>query len=83
VAACLQAGASLAATQYGIRRGHPVGFARQWFAELSALTGDQGGRTILEQHRQKIVLCPVDDPGVVLDIDRRADLVDIRPLTNA
>ncbi|MBI4996750.1 MAG: nucleotidyltransferase family protein [Rhodocyclales bacterium] len=80
VTACLKAGASLAATQYGIQRGHPVGFAREWFAELSTLTGDQGGRTILEQHPQQLVLCPVDDPGVLLDIDRRADLVDIYPL---
>jgi molybdenum cofactor cytidylyltransferase len=81
VAACLEAGASLAATQYGMQRGHPVGFAKQWFPELSALTGDQGGRAILEEHCQHLVLCPVDDPGVVLDIDRRADLMDIRTTT--
>lgn len=75
VAACLQGGASLAATQYGILRGHPVGFAREWLAELAALTGDQGGRTILAQYPLHLVLCPVDDPGVVLDIDRREDLL--------
>jgi molybdenum cofactor cytidylyltransferase len=73
VAACLEAGASLAATQYRSRRGHPVGFSRIWFAELAALSGDRGGRTILEQHRQQLILCPVDDPGVILDIDYRAD----------
>ena len=78
VAACLESGASLAATQYGMQRGHPVGFAKQWFPELSELTGDQGGRAILEENCQHLVLCPVDDPGVILDIDRRVDLMDVR-----
>jgi molybdenum cofactor cytidylyltransferase len=77
VAACLRAGASLAATRYRGRRGHPVGFSSAWFPELCALTGDHGGKAILEQHARQMILCPVDDPGVVLDIDRSADLIDI------
>nr|WP_294866282.1 nucleotidyltransferase family protein [uncultured Pseudogulbenkiania sp.] len=76
VAAALQAGASLAATQYRGRRGHPVGFARAWQNPLAGLTGDQGGKTLLEQHHQKLTLCPVDDPGVVRDIDYPRDLID-------
>ncbi|SMF38415.1 nucleotidyltransferase family protein [Pseudogulbenkiania subflava] len=77
VAAALQAGASLAATQYQGRRGHPVGFARAWQNQLTGLTGDQGGKTLLEQHRQRLTLCPVDDPGVVRDIDYPRDLIDV------
>lgn len=77
VATCLQAGASLVATQYRGQRGHPVGFARVWLPELSAMTGDKGGRMILEKHRQHMILCPVEDPGVILDIDCRADLTNI------
>jgi molybdenum cofactor cytidylyltransferase len=76
VAICLQAGASLAASQYQGRRGHPVGFSRQWFPQLAAMTGDQGGKAILEQYRRNLVLCPVDDPGVIWDIDRKDDLRD-------
>lgn len=78
VATCLQTGASLVATQYRGQRGHPVGFSRVWFPELSRLTGDQGGRMILEMHSQQLTLCPVDDGGVILDIDCRADLLDSR-----
>lgn len=74
VASCLSAGASLAATQYQGRRGHPVGFSGEWYPELVAMTGDQGGRAILEKHRQELVLCPVEDSGVVWDIDRPTDL---------
>ncbi|MBC7860109.1 MAG: nucleotidyltransferase family protein [Burkholderiaceae bacterium] len=75
VASGLRAGASLAASQYQGRRGHPVGFSGVWFAQLAALTGDQGARAILERHRAELILCPVDDPGVLRDIDRPADLV--------
>ena len=75
VASRLKAGASLVATQYRERRGHPVGSSNRWYAELSALTGDQGARTILEQHSQQLVLCMVEDPGVRRDIDRPVDLV--------
>jgi len=74
VADCLRAGASLAASSYQGRRGHPVGFAAQWFDQLAALTGDQGGKSILASHCQKLLLCPVEDAGVLRDIDRPADL---------
>lgn len=74
VAAALRTGASLAASQFGGKRGHPVGFAARWFEQLAALTGDHGGRTIVEAHRQELVLCPVDDPGVLRDVDRPDDL---------
>jgi molybdenum cofactor cytidylyltransferase len=74
VATSLQAGARLAATQYQGRRGHPVGFSGEWLPQLAVLTGDQGGKAILDQHRQDVILCPVDDPGVMWDIDRKADL---------
>ncbi len=74
VVARLREGASLAATQYRGRRGHPVGFSRQWLPQLTSLTGDQGGKAILESHPEQLVLCPVDDRGVLLDIDTPADL---------
>lgn len=79
VAAALRAGASLAATEFQGRRGHPAGFSRQWLAPLSALAGDQGGRDILRKHRQQLVSCAVDDAGVLTDIDRPDDLPSFAP----
>lgn len=75
VAASLRTGASLAACAFEGRRGHPVGFASTWFEQLASLTGDQGGKPILQAHRQGLVLCPVDDPGVLRDIDRVEDVI--------
>lgn len=70
----LRSGASIAACEFNGRRGHPVGFAARWCDQLTALAGDQGGKSILQAHQQELMLCPVDDPGVLWDIDRPDDI---------
>jgi molybdenum cofactor cytidylyltransferase len=74
VAEALAGGAVLAAPAYHGQRGHPIGFARRFRAALTALDGDQGGRDILEQHADELRLIEVDDAGVLVDIDRVADI---------
>ena len=74
VASRLSQGAALAACVYQQQRGHPVGFSKIWLKELSNMTGDQGGKSILKKHPQDVVLCQVDDAGVIRDIDRPEDL---------
>lgn len=71
----LRRGANLAASAYRQQRGHPVGFSRIWLDLLTAMTGDQGGKSILEKHQQDLVLCQVEDPGVIRDIDKPEDLI--------
>lgn len=56
------------------RRGHPVVFGAHHFAALRELSGDCGARAILQQNPGDLSLVPVDDPGVVLDLDTPADL---------
>ena len=65
----LQRGATLARPVHGGRPGHPVGFAAEHRGALLALTGDQGGKAILEAHREVLSMCPVNDPGVLHDVD--------------
>lgn len=62
-------GAALARPIHNGRPGHPVAFGAAYRAELLALTGDQGGKAILEADPAALVLCPVDDPGVLKDVD--------------
>jgi len=50
--------------------GHPVGFSREFFAELIALTGDRGARSVVDAHAEAVRRVAVDDPGVVTDIDQ-------------
>ncbi|MEW8505819.1 MAG: nucleotidyltransferase family protein [Candidatus Thiodiazotropha sp.] len=74
VARALQGGASIAAPAYRGRRGHPVGFSRQWREPLQMLRGDMGARQLLTAHPDELVLLPTDDSAVLLDIDHKHDL---------
>ncbi len=57
----------LVAPVYQGRRGNPVLFAADLLPELRELKGDTGARELF--HRHSHILVPVDDPGVVIDID--------------
>jgi len=59
------------APSYEGQRGNPVLFDRKHFDALASVSGDRGGREIIERVG---TLVPVDDPGVRRDIDRPADL---------
>lgn len=74
VVAALQAGALIVAPMHGGKRGHPVAFAGSLRQELLALGADEGARTVLERHRDKLQLIECDDPGILVDVDRREDL---------
>jgi molybdenum cofactor cytidylyltransferase len=67
-------GAALAAPYFRTRRGHPVGIAGRFRAELEALSGDEGARSLLAAHAAELVKVPVGDPGAVRDIDTPADV---------
>src|SRR5215467_1037717 len=56
-------------------RGNPVLLDRSVFAELRSLSGDVGCRAIFGNHTEDIYKLPVDDPGILLDIDSRDDFM--------
>lgn len=66
----------VAYAQHRGRRGHPVGFAAELFSELARLTGDEGARRLIARFPSFGV--EVDDPGVLQDVDTRADLEIVR-----
>src|SRR6266850_214390 len=74
VTKALQEGAAIAAPSFHGGRGHPVGFARRFYEELSSLRGEDGARQFLKRHPEWVKLLEVDDPGVVRDIDEPSDL---------
>ena len=51
------------------RRGNPVLFGRKHFAELTELSGDQGGKAIVEANSNAVIEEIVSDPGVHKDFD--------------
>jgi molybdenum cofactor cytidylyltransferase len=75
VKSALEAGAVVAAPfDDAKRRGHPVGFSAALRDELMALEGDVGAREVLARHAGELQAIPSDDPGILIDIDTRADL---------
>ena len=75
VIAALEEGALIAAPARKGERGHPVGFGAALRDELLALSGDEGARAVVERHRDAVKLLECDDPGILLDIDRKSDLL--------
>lgn len=74
VVTTLRAGAAIVVPVADGRRGHPVGFARRFFHELTGLTGDAGARSILARHAADITEIPAVNGGICRDIDTPADL---------
>ena len=60
------------------KRGHPVLWARRFFAEMSDVKGDVGARHLLGEHAELVCEIPVDDDGVLVDVDSPAALRAIR-----
>jgi molybdenum cofactor cytidylyltransferase len=54
------------------RRGNPVLFDKSLFSELRELSGDTGGRALLEKYEDQVVSVPASR-GVLLDIDTVED----------
>lgn len=55
---------------HGERRGNPVLLSRTLFPALLRLRGDEGARGLLSG-AIRVMSCPVDDPGVLVDVDTR------------
>lgn len=70
----LHAGSALVAPFHTGRRGHPVGFAAGFGAELLSLRGDAGARYLLARHASSLTRLDVDDPGILVDVDIPGDL---------
>lgn len=59
---------------YQNKPGNPVGFGRQFYAQLQNLRGDVGGRAVTEANPDSLVEIAIDDPAILNDIDTPDDL---------
>ena len=62
-------GRSLCVPTWQGKRGNPLLFARRFFAEVQAIQGDQGARQLLGEYPDEVAEVPVEEPGVLLDLD--------------
>lgn len=59
---------------YQGRAGNPVGFGRDYYGELALLSGDSGGRPVVQRHLDALRRLDVGDPAILYDIDTPDDL---------
>jgi molybdenum cofactor cytidylyltransferase len=62
---------SIVLPTYDGQPGHPVLFSIMYRDELRALQGDVGARSVVEAHAADLQRLPVDDPGILRDVDTR------------
>jgi len=51
------------------RRGNPILWPRQFFAEMAAVSGDVGAREVLQRHAAQIDSVAFDDDAIFVDLD--------------
>ncbi|MBL8908512.1 MAG: molybdopterin-binding/glycosyltransferase family 2 protein [Rhizobiales bacterium] len=54
---------------YDGKLGNPVLWGREFFAEMSQLSGDRGARSLLDAHGEQLVEVPVSGDAILVDID--------------
>jgi molybdenum cofactor cytidylyltransferase len=55
---------------YEGKRGNPVLLARSLFDGIMKLSGDEGARSLLRAIPDRVAELPLDDPGILRDVDR-------------
>jgi xanthine dehydrogenase accessory factor len=74
IAARERSGARIVLPTYEGVRGNPVLIDRTLSGEVDAITGDRGCRALRLRHPEETIEVPVDDPGVVIDLDTPEDI---------
>ncbi len=62
-------GKRIIAPTYEGKRGNPILFDASLFPELLKVTGDEGGRSVLERHREEIATVEMGNPLANIDVD--------------
>jgi molybdenum cofactor cytidylyltransferase len=73
IAVFTASGAPVVRPEYAGRHGHPVVFSRAVFDELRHTDPARGAKAVVHAHHDTVINVPVDDPGVVGDIDTPQD----------
>jgi len=53
--------------------GHPALFPAEFYPDLMAVQGDEGGRSVLMSHQNRVALVPLPGTNAVLDLDTPED----------
>jgi molybdenum cofactor cytidylyltransferase len=68
---------------FGGRRGHPVLFGSDVLEEIQALPSTQGANVVVHKDRNRITEVPVNDAGILVDVDTPEDFDRLQEQENA
>lgn len=71
-------GRAICVSAFDGKRGNPVLWGRDFFAEILALDGDQGARIVMRKHEDLLCEVPMPDDGVLVDLDTAEALAAFR-----
>lgn len=63
------AGHSICVPTFEGKRGNPVLWARQYFADISSVSGDVGARHLIGENADQVIEVARDNPGILIDLD--------------
>ena len=69
IATWKETGKQIIAPLYKGKRGNPILFSACLFNELMEVTGDEGGRKVIERHRQELATVELSDDVASYDVD--------------
>lgn len=55
---------------YQEQSGHPTFFLKDFVKDISVISGDTGGREVIKKHPEAVTYLPINDEGIILDMDR-------------
>ena len=73
----LFADAVLVIPKYKSRTGHPVGISSKLRSDIIQLKGDVGAKPLFAKYKEKMRILPVNDPGILMDIDTKNELSEL------
>ena len=71
-----ESGKGIACVSSEGKLGNPCIFSRKYYPELLALTGDTGGKHVISAHREDTAILELEDPGELVDVDRRDEFLE-------
>ena len=55
---------------YKEQSGHPTFFSKEFIKDFTLISGDVGGQEVMKKYPNSVTFIPVNDEGVVLDMDK-------------
>ena len=55
---------------YKEQSGHPTFFSKEFFKDFTLISGDIGGQEVMKKYPNSVTYVPINDEGVVLDMDK-------------